>query len=197
MTDSAAHHPNQVVKDAGALVVYASTHGHTAKIAARLAEAMRTQGLEVDVRDVKSVADLRPGRYELVVAAGSLHKEHHQKELFDWVAANHQALSQMPSVFVSVSLTAADDSGESRAATKRCIDEFTAGTGWTPSRSEAIAGSLQYREYDFFTRQLRRLLMKHMGHPTDTSHDYDYTDWEGVDRLGAELAALAPGSKVP
>ena len=178
-----------------ALVVYASTHGHTAKIAARLAEAMRAQGLEVDVRDVKSAADARPGRYGVVVAAGSLHKEHHQSELSDWVSTNREALNAMPAVFISVSLTAADDSAESRAATKRCIDDFTSQTGWTPSRSEAVAGSLQYREYDFFTRQLMRLLMKHMGHPTDTSHDYDYTDWEAVDRLGGELAALAPGSK--
>ena len=179
-----------------ALVVYASTHGHTAKIAARLAEAMRAQGLEVDVRDAKSAGDVMPGRYDLVVAAGSLHKEHHQKELVDWVAARQEALTEMPSAFISVSLTAADDSAESCAATKRCIDDFTAQTGWTPSRSEAVAGSLQYREYDLFTRQLMRLLMKHMGHPTDTSHDYDYTDWEAVDRLGAELASLASGSKV-
>jgi menaquinone-dependent protoporphyrinogen IX oxidase len=27
------------------------------------------------------------------------------------------------------------------------------------------------------------------GHPTDTSHDHDYTDWSALDRLGAEFAA--------
>ena len=36
-----------------------------------------------------------------------------------------------------------------------------------------------------------RLLMKRMGHPTDASHDYDYTDWDGVDRLGHEIAGMA------
>jgi len=30
-----------------------------------------------------------------------------------------------------------------------------------------------------------------MGHPTDASHDYDYTDWDAVDRLGREFAELA------
>ncbi|HEV2786587.1 MAG TPA: flavodoxin domain-containing protein [Solirubrobacteraceae bacterium] len=195
MTESPIQ-PDNAFDDADVLVVYASTHGHTAKIATRLAEALRAQDVGVHVRDVKSAADLPPDRYELVVAAGSLHEEHHQKELVDWVTARREALNETPSVFISVSLTAADDSAESRAATKRCIDEFTAKTGWTPTRSEAIAGSLQYREYDFFTRQLMRLLMKHMGHPTDTSHDYDYTDWDGVDRLGAELAALATAGKV-
>ena len=98
-------------------------------------------------------------------------------------------------MFFSVSLSAADDGAEARAATQRCIDEFCEQTGWTPTRSEPIAGALQYREYDVFTRQIMRLLMKHMGHPTDATHDYDYTDWEAVDRLGHEIAALA-GSAV-
>ena len=34
-------------------------------------------------------------------------------------------------------------------------------------------------------------MMRRMGHPTDAPHDYDYTDWDGVDRFGREVAALA------
>ncbi len=37
---------------ARALVVFASTHGHTATIAARIADTLREQGLETDLRDV-------------------------------------------------------------------------------------------------------------------------------------------------
>jgi menaquinone-dependent protoporphyrinogen oxidase len=172
-----------------ALVVYASTHGHTAKIAARLAGAMRSEGRAVDLRDVAQAADAAPGGYGLVVVAGSLHKEHHQKELAEWVTERRDALAGVPTLFLSVSLSAAEDSEASRAATQRCIDAFCAQTGWSPDRSEPIAGALQYREYDLFTRQLMRLLMRHMGHPTDASHDYDYTDWDAVERLGRELAA--------
>jgi menaquinone-dependent protoporphyrinogen oxidase len=181
--------PNHVLEDAPALVVFASTHGHTAKIAARIAQAMRSQGLEVDLRDVASATDAEPGRYGVVVVGASLHKEHHQKEIADWVTERRQALEQRPSVFFSVSLSAAEDSEESHAATQRCIDEFCAKTGWTPARTERIAGCLQYREYDVFTRQLMRLLMRRMGRPTDASHDYDYTDWDAVDRLGREIAS--------
>ena len=177
----------------GALLVFASTHGHTAKIAARLAAAMRDAGIEVDLRDIRQAEDPEPGGYALVVVGGSLHKEDHQKEIVAWAAAHRDALADVPSVFFSVSLSAADDGEEARAATQRCIDDFCTQTGWTPTRTERIAGALQYREYDVFTRQLMRLLMKHMGHPTDASHDYDYTDWEAVDRLGRELAALAVG----
>ena len=38
-----------------------------------------------------------------------------------------------------------------------------------------------------------RLLMRRQHHPTDTSHDYDYTDWGAVERWAHELATtLAP-----
>jgi menaquinone-dependent protoporphyrinogen oxidase len=190
---SASEH---VFRDADALVVYASTHGHTAKIATRIAEAMRAAGLEVDLRDVAHAGDATPGRYGLVVVGASLHREHHQKEIADWVRERAEALAGQASAFFSVSLSAADDTDEARTATQRCIDEFCAQTGWTPDRSERIAGCLQYREYDVFTRQLMRLLMRKMGHPTDASHDHDYTDWDAVDRFGRELAALVAGSSV-
>jgi menaquinone-dependent protoporphyrinogen IX oxidase len=35
-----------------------------------------------------------------------------------------------------------------------------------------------------------RLLMRKMGHPTDASHDYDYTDWDAVARLGRDVVAM-------
>ena len=95
----------------------------------------------------------------------------------------------IPSAFFSVCLTAADDTEESRAATRRYLDEFVEETGWTPGRTATFAGALQYREYDFATRLLMRLLMSRMHHPTDTSQDYDYTDWDAVDRWAHELAA--------
>jgi flavorubredoxin len=59
MTDNPAYR-SHVFKDANALVVYASTHGHTAKIAARIAAAVRDEGLEVDLRDVADAAAASP-----------------------------------------------------------------------------------------------------------------------------------------
>jgi menaquinone-dependent protoporphyrinogen oxidase len=193
LADGMSHHiagPTRVLEDANVLVVYASTHGHTAEIATRLADTMRADGLAVDLRDVAHADDVRPERYDLVVAGASLHKHEHQKAMRDWVSASRTALSQIPSVFLSVSLSAADDGEEAHAATQQCIDDFCAKTGWTPTRTQRIAGCLQYREYDVFTRQLMRLLMKRMGRPTDASQDYDYTDWDGVERLGHELAVM-------
>lgn len=177
----------------GVLVIYASTHGHTAKIAGRVAEALREEGVEVDLRGVGDADGADPGHADGVVVAASVHQGRHQDELIDWVRHHHRALEARPTLFVSVSLTAAEDSDEARAATRECIDVFLDDTGWTPERCEPVAGALQYREYDFFTRTLIRLMMKRGGHPTDTSRDYDYTDWDGVDRLAREFAKRVAG----
>jgi menaquinone-dependent protoporphyrinogen oxidase len=176
------------------LVVYASTHGHTAKIVARIAEALLTEGVQdVNVCNAGDAAAIDPAAYDAIIIGGSLHAGHHQAELVDWVKAHHAALADRLSAFLSVSLTAADDTEEARAAAQRCIDDFLAETAWTPTRSVAIAGALQYREYNVFTRTLMRLMMRRGGHPTDASHDY--TDWDAVQRFGREFASLAAQTK--
>jgi menaquinone-dependent protoporphyrinogen IX oxidase len=32
-----------------------------------------------------------------------------------------------------------------------------------------------------------RLMMKRGGHPTDVSHDHDYTDWDGLEQLARDF----------
>jgi menaquinone-dependent protoporphyrinogen oxidase len=176
-----------------ALIAVASTHGHTAKIAERIASRMRDDGIDVDMHNVTAGPGADSIAADGVLVLGSIHREHHQPALVDWVEDHRDALAELPTTFVSVSLAAAEDGDESKAATQRMIDDFVEKTGWTPGRSVAVAGALQYREYDFFTRTLMRLLMRHMGHPTNTSRDYDYTDWDMVDRVADDfIASIAP-----
>jgi len=174
---------------AKALVVYASTHGHTAKIAERLKQALASEGVEVDRLAVADAGEVSPRDYDGAIVAASLHAGSHQSEMVEWVRRHHLPLEDCPNAFLSVSLTAADDTDEARAATQECIDDFLDDTGWTPNRSLPVAGALQYREYDPFTRLLMRLKMSQGGHPTDISHDVDYTDWDALDRFAQEFAA--------
>jgi menaquinone-dependent protoporphyrinogen oxidase len=171
------------------LVVYASTHGHTAKIAARIARTLEGDGAAVAVHPVSDAPD--PHGFGAVVLGASIHAGHHQKELIAWAERHRGALARVPSAFFSVCLTAADDTEESRTATRAYEDEVVERTGWTPGRITTFAGALQYREYDFPTRLLMRLLMRRGGHPTDASRDYDYTDWDAVDAFARAVAADA------
>jgi menaquinone-dependent protoporphyrinogen oxidase len=172
------------------LVLYASTHGHTAKIAARIAAALEDDGASVDLHQLHgNKSQPAPQDYDAVILGGSIHAGHHQRALVKWAGRHHTVLDLNPSAFFSVSLTAADDAEEARAATRGYLDDFVEKTGWTPSRSATFAGALQYREYDIATRVLMRLLMQRMHHPTDASQDYDYTDWDAVERWAHELAS--------
>ncbi len=180
------------------LLVYASTHGHTAKIAARIAAALEHDGATVELQKLHAnEAEPAPPDYDAVILGASIHAGHHQHALVKWAKRHHTALSAIPSAFFSVCLTAADETEESRAATRGYVDDFVEQTGWTPDQSATFAGALQYREYDFATRLLVRLLMSRTHRPTDTSQDYDYTDWDAVDRWAHELTATLTPTVAP
>ena len=171
------------------LLVHASTHGHTRRIAERIADIMRADGGEVWLER----ADAHPTLTDCdaVVVGASIHAGHHQREVIEWASSHRTQLGRIPTAFFTVCLTAADDTDESRAETRRYLDEFVEATGWKPDRTTTFAGALQYREYDFMTRLLMRLLMHKGHHPTDTSRDYDYTDWNAVERFAHDCVAAA------
>ncbi len=172
------------------LLLYASTHGHTAKIAARIAAALEHDGATVDLQQLgANETEPAPPDYDAVVLGASIHAGHHQRALVKWAERHRTDLGLAPSAFFSVSLTAADDTDEARAATRGYVDDFVGQTGWTPDHSTTFAGAVQYREYDLATRVLMRVLMRRMHHPSDASHDYDYTDWDAVERWAHELTA--------
>jgi menaquinone-dependent protoporphyrinogen oxidase len=177
------------------LLAYASSHGHTAKIAERVAHLLRKAGHDVVIDGDVGNTDPDIHGYDAVVAGASIHNGHFQSELVAWALRHGPALTLHPSAFFSVCLTAADDSDESREATRDYLDDFEERSGWTPRLRTTFAGALQYREYDFATRLVMRLLMHRGHHPTDTSRDVDYTDWDAVDafaRACANLPARAP-----
>ena len=176
------------------LIAYASTHGHTAKIAHRIAEVIGAEGHSVDVRDDLTEAGPDVMDYDAVVIGASIHAGHHQPALVEWTKHSSFKLSTRPSAFFSVCLTAAEDDDAARQTARDFLDDFEETTGFTPRRRATFAGALQYREYNFPTRLLMRVLMKRGGHPTDIRRDYDYTDWDAVEafaRTCAKLPALA------
>ena len=173
------------------LVLHASKHGHTAKIAERVVNRLRESGATVDARDIAAAEAVDLRGYDSVVVGASIHAGHHQREITTWIARHATALESAPSAFFSVSLSAAEDDDEARAGTRRYIDDMIDDTGWTPRLAVSFAGALQYREYDFATRMLMRLLMARGHHPTDVSEDTDYTDWDAVDAFAQDVAVLS------
>ena len=178
------------------LLVFGSTHGHTWRIARRIAGGLRGAGHDVTLRRVDAApADLSD--FDAVVVGGSLHRGTHQRELVEWVHDHHRELAARPNAFFSVSLSAADGTATSRAAVRECIDRFVEDTEWDPDISEPVAGALQYTRYDFRTRLSMHLLMHHAGEPDDTTRDFEFTDWDAVERFAHVVAHHFERSLLP
>jgi menaquinone-dependent protoporphyrinogen oxidase len=171
--------------------VYTTTHGHTGRIAARLAETMAAEGAHVEVVSADEQAMAVVQHADAIVVAGSVHRGAHQHELSEFVRRHRRALQGMPSAFVSVSLTAAEDDDELRAETRRMIDEFVEDTGWTPDVQLAAAGAFQFSKYNPFERLIMRLIARQHDVAIDPHEDRELTDWNAVDSFAREFLTRA------
>jgi menaquinone-dependent protoporphyrinogen oxidase len=180
------------------LIVYGTTEGHTARIARRMADIVEELGHEVDLRDSKDLRDRRlEDRWDAILVGGSVHAGEHQSSLREFARRNRELLEARPSAFFSVSLTAAEPDEDSRRETRAAVDRFAVETGWRPDRVEPIAGALVYSQYNLFVRHIMKLIAKRHGRPTETSRDYDYTDWDAVEAFAREFAERLSASRSP
>jgi menaquinone-dependent protoporphyrinogen oxidase len=83
---------------------------------------------------------------------------------------------------------------QAQADVQRMIDGFVADTGWTPAHTLPVAGALAYSKYNFLVKLVMKRIARHNGASIDTSRDWEFTDWQAVDRFVAERAGLARAS---
>jgi menaquinone-dependent protoporphyrinogen oxidase len=164
------------------LVIYGTTEGHTRKIAHYIVERIRSKGHEAEAADSSSGSVPHPGlHFDGCIIGGSVHEGKHQRSLVHFVQENLADLLKMPTAFFSVSLAAAVSDEAHRVETQSYIDTFIEQTEWKPDLTVSLAGALLYTKYDFFKRLLMKFISRHQGGETDTSRDYEYTDWNQID----------------
>lgn len=176
---------------ARALVCYGTGEGQTAAVAERVADVLEKAGHDPTlVHLAHSPADLEPDTYDGIVVGASIHRGSHQAYVETFVREHRETLNRRPSAFFSVSLTAAHDDPEDRAPAAALLEAFLEETGWNPDGTLAVAGALKYSEYGLLERFVMRRIAGRAGGDTDTSRDYQYTDWEAVESFAREFAAL-------
>jgi len=166
------------------LIAYGTTDGHTRIIANRIAEWVLSNGFDADVMDTASVPDgLAVTDYDAYVLAGSLHMSEHQASLVHFVKDNVSAMRKRPSALVSSSLTAVIHDEKHMKDAQDCIDTFTKQTGLRPTVATPVAGALQYTKYDWMKRMLMKKISQKEGGDTDTTRDFEYTDWDALKKF--------------
>ncbi len=168
------------------LVLYGTTEGHTATIAASIGGALTGLGFEVDVVQAGTL-DPQPSAFDGVIVAASLHAGRYQKAVRRWIRAHCSELNAKPTAFVSVCLAAASKRPAAIAEVDAIITRFAQQVGWTPTITKAVAGALLYTKYNVFIRWFMKRIAAAEGGDTDTSRDYDYTDWNALRAFAGEF----------
>ena len=170
------------------LLLYASTEGQTALIAERVAHTLREKGHNVEMLPADATQpDLNPAAYDGVMVGASIHYGHHPAYLHKLVSRHRDVLAARPCAFFSVSLSAGGPRPK-LAAAQRYLDKFMRKTGWQPQLVASFAGALKYSVYGPIKRRVMIVFMTLGGGETDTSRDYEYTDWAAVERFAQAYA---------
>lgn len=177
------------------LIVYGTTDGQTRKIAATLSGILEHLGVHVDVHHAKGIsAAVRPEGFDGVIVAASVHIGGYQSSVRRWVRAHAAALNRTPSAFLSVCLGVLEPKPEVQQEVRDIAQRFLDGAGWRPAVTKPVAGALPYTRYNFLTRWVMKRIVAKGGGDTDTSRDYEYTDWDDLRTFAREFAARVQAS---
>ena len=121
--------------------------------------------------------DLKLGPFDAFVIAASVHQEHHQETVTNFVFAHHELLNTKPSALISVSLSAALEDQKTEA--QKYVDRFVSVTGWQPRMTLLLGGALRFTKYDYFQEQFVKFVVMKSGYPSP-ERDHEFTDWNAL-----------------
>ena len=88
------------------VILYATREGQTRRIAEHVADVLKARGFDVDLKNVRDGStDLK--QYSAAILAASAHGGKHEPEMVKFVQDRLAELEQLPSSFLSVTLSEA------------------------------------------------------------------------------------------
>jgi menaquinone-dependent protoporphyrinogen oxidase len=180
------------------LVVYGSHDGQTRKIAEWIATVIRARGHLVELLDAAHASQDRDlSRFQAILIGSPIRAQGYLRPVVRFIQSHRTTLDTLPTLFFSVGLALVSKVHDGRAQTMRVVEKLVAETGWRPRRVELVAGALLYTRYNFLVRFVMRRISRKEGGDTDTSRDYEYTDWSAVERFAVEFLEQVKRSRAP
>lgn len=161
-------------------LLYMTREGQTRKITHHIADALQKKGHEVlisDIGDLKNDFSLED--FDGVILGCSVRYGRHHLPFRRFIVQHAAALSERPSFFFSVNLTARKP-GRNLPENNRYLQKFMRSMSWQPDIVEVFAGALLYPQYHWLDREMIRLIMRITKGPVNISQSTEFTDWERV-----------------
>jgi len=177
------------------LIIYATREGQTEKVANQVAAHLRASQIEthvVDARDSSNVEMIDLQAFDRLIFGASMHAGGLEKELVRFVNEHRGQIESKARNFFLVLLSAATKDPEMREKTladarKKLNDQIAVHF----DDVEMIAGALMYSRYSLPVKWIMKRIARKAGEDTDTSKDYEYTDWTQVERYAARIADIS------
>lgn len=157
------------------LVAYATQYGSTREVAEKLAETLKSRGLEVDLQPARGVRSLE--KYGAIVLGAPLLLFNWHKDAMNFIARQRKDLSQTPlAIFALGPAFKGDENefGQSRKQLNRELSRY----GWLkPIEIKIFGGKFNPEKVNFIARAAMRDM------PAG-----DFRDWKAIDAWGGSLA---------
>jgi menaquinone-dependent protoporphyrinogen oxidase len=160
------------------LVAAASKHGATEEIAERIGVDLTGWGLEVEVRKLGEVEDVRP--YEAVVLGSAIFYGKWMKEAIRFVASHASELAERPTWLFGSGSVSGDPP----------IDDDP--NAISPALVERLVTQTHAREHKVFAGKLNRNtlgLTEMLPVRMVRAQDGDWRDWQAIDEWAAGIAS--------
>lgn len=161
------------------LIIYGTSEGQTRKIARFMENVLQDENHKVVIADATDEPPT-PVNYDAILIGSSIHMHKYKNSVKQYIINNIDELNKKPSAFFSVCMAVASEIDEEHEEVTTLAKSFLNQTGWKTKEINHIAGALKYTQYDYFKRLIMRMIAKKQGGDTNTSHDYEYTDWNAV-----------------
>jgi menaquinone-dependent protoporphyrinogen oxidase len=179
------------------LILYATSEGQTARIAAEMVNTIRDLSVGATRKDLETW----PGIYDLadfdaIIVGASVHFHQYPKEILAWIERHLDIIKSKPSAFYSVSMTGAQESEDGRERMDDYLTNLFEKTHWHPDLTASFAGAMRYSELDGVRQRVGQFVSWRTGGETDISQDTEYTDWDRVRAFSAEFVRLVKNTEV-
>ncbi len=169
-------------------ILYASSEGQTAKVSRYIKELLTKKGFKAEVYNLNDLPKkFSITGYKGIIVGASVHIGSHQKYGIEYVKDNIESLNEVKSAFFSICLAKINNSEKTIGRGEKQLQRFLKKTGWKPDKTAVFSGALKYSKYGFMKKVLMKFISKLMGEETDTSKDYEYTEWNKVEKFVNEF----------
>ncbi len=171
------------------LVLYSTVDGHTLKICQYMQRIIEADGHSLQLASIDDCDGVNLESCDKLVIGASIRYGHHRPAVYRFIENHLELLNSRPNAFFSVNVVARKPA-KSRPETNPYVRKFLRQIAWQPRHAAVFAGKIEYRRYDFWDRNIIRLIMWITRGPTDPDTSVEFTDWKQVEDFARLISAM-------